>query len=275
MSIRTVSAQHFGKKHGPITRVFSPSDLGQVLKPFIFLDYLDTPLDGGFGFGFHPHSGIATLSHPLSFDIAYEESHGKKGVVRARGIEWMKAGRGVWHKGSPQRAPEFSNQGQAFQLWTALPSGVELEPSEGHYLAPEQVESDGATRVLTGRLGSAQGHVPTPTDMNYFYVSLADAQAWQFNPPNSHTVAWLYVHQGTVIIDETHYGANTLVIFGAQGSIQLHAQNETGFVFGSAQPHPHDLVMGHYSVHTSEDALRQGEQKIGEIYQSLQKEGLL
>ncbi len=34
-----------GSRHGPITRLMSPSDLGQVLKPFVFLDLFD--LQGG------------------------------------------------------------------------------------------------------------------------------------------------------------------------------------------------------------------------------------
>ena len=30
-----------GSSHGPITRLVSPSDLGQALKPFVFLYYFD------------------------------------------------------------------------------------------------------------------------------------------------------------------------------------------------------------------------------------------
>jgi hypothetical protein len=30
-----------GQGHGPITRLMSPSDLGETLKPFVFLDLVD------------------------------------------------------------------------------------------------------------------------------------------------------------------------------------------------------------------------------------------
>ena len=30
-----------GRTHGPITRLMSPSDLGEILKPFVFLDLFD------------------------------------------------------------------------------------------------------------------------------------------------------------------------------------------------------------------------------------------
>jgi hypothetical protein len=54
-----------GQRHGPITRLMSPSDLGQSLKPFVFLDLFDTEGTSFSGMGLHPHSGIATLWAPI------------------------------------------------------------------------------------------------------------------------------------------------------------------------------------------------------------------
>ena len=31
-----------GHTHGPITRLMSPGDLGELVKPFVFLDYFET-----------------------------------------------------------------------------------------------------------------------------------------------------------------------------------------------------------------------------------------
>ena len=38
---REVVLRTRGSSHGPITRLVSPSDLGQAVKPFVFLDYFD------------------------------------------------------------------------------------------------------------------------------------------------------------------------------------------------------------------------------------------
>src|ERR1700732_3547883 len=57
-----------GSHHGAITRLMSPSDLGQVLKPFVFLDLFD--MQGASpGIGLHPHSGLATVSYLLGGKI--------------------------------------------------------------------------------------------------------------------------------------------------------------------------------------------------------------
>ena len=51
-----------GHSHGPIMRLVSPSDVGQLIKPFVFLDYFDIDPKRSPAIGFHPHSGIATLT---------------------------------------------------------------------------------------------------------------------------------------------------------------------------------------------------------------------
>ncbi len=40
--------------------------------------------------------------------------------------------------------------------------------------------------------------------------------------------------------------------------IDFVAEGKAGFVLGSAAKHPHALVLGNYSVHTSAQALREG-----------------
>jgi hypothetical protein len=39
---RRIAHRTYGRRHGPIARLMSPSDLGQSLKPFVFLDLFDT-----------------------------------------------------------------------------------------------------------------------------------------------------------------------------------------------------------------------------------------
>src|SRR5437879_13465523 len=88
-----------GHSQGPITRLVSPSDVGQLIKPFVFLDYFEIDPNRMPPIGFHPHSGIATLSLIFDAQIAYEETSGPKGVIEPGGVDWMRAGGGVGHSG--------------------------------------------------------------------------------------------------------------------------------------------------------------------------------
>jgi hypothetical protein len=58
-------------------------------------------------------------------------------------------------------------------------------------------------------------------------------------------------------------------------AIDVYAETDTEFVLGSAAPHPYDLVLGRYSVHTTPATLCAAEQRLGEIQQRLEKEGRL
>jgi len=120
-----------GQTHGPITRLVSPSDLGELIKPFVFLDLFNLRASGEPLFGWHPHSGIATLTLIHEGATSYEETTGQKGMLRAGSVEWMRAGRGVWHTGTPM-GPQTTT---GFQLWIALPAQLELAPSQSRYLA--------------------------------------------------------------------------------------------------------------------------------------------
>src|SRR5947209_14411146 len=96
---RTIVRRTRGHRHGPITRLMSPGDLGQLLKPFVFLDLFDSEGAAEGGFGLHPHSGIATLTLIMQGGVRYEDTSGETGVVMQGGVEWMVAGGGVWHGG--------------------------------------------------------------------------------------------------------------------------------------------------------------------------------
>ena len=58
-------------------------------------------------------------------------------------------------------------------------------------------------------------------------------------------------------------------------AVEFEALTDTEFVLGSAAPHEHDLVLGYYSVHTSKEALRNGEAHILSIAKRLAREGRL
>ena len=77
---RAVVYKTAGQRHGAITRLVSPGDLGHLLKPFIFLDLFDAPPNSFGGFGLHPHSGIATLTVLLQGATRYEDTTGATGV---------------------------------------------------------------------------------------------------------------------------------------------------------------------------------------------------
>jgi len=260
-----------GRHHGSIVRLASPSDVGELIKPFVFLDHAEARYTGRPLFGIHPHSGIATLTVVLEGGLAYEDTTGKSGQVTEGGLEWMKAGNGVWHDGGPLEGKPL----RVFQLWVALPAEQENSAPESQYIPADAVEQEGPVRVVLGQYRSAVSRIRAPQGINYFHVRLEDGQRWRYSPPPGHNVAWLAVDRGSLLAPEA-IGAGQLAVFAeGEDSIEVRAQGDTSFVFGSAIKHPHPLVLGYYSVHTSEQALAQGEAEISRIGQQLRAQGRL
>ncbi|WP_126943708.1 pirin family protein [Xanthomonas sp. BRIP62418] len=261
-----------GSTRGPITRLMSPGDLGQLVKPFVFLDLFTVePSIGGAPMGMHPHSGIATLTYLMSGQLGYEDSTGEQGVLPTGGVEWMRAGNGVWHDGG--LAGQATVKG--FQLWVALPASEENAPAQSLYLSPDDVPVAGPVRVLLGRYGALESRIPAPADMTYLGVQLRGGETWRYVPPAGHTVAWIAVHGGQLEAAETIGSGQMAVFKDAEQAIEVVAVGATSFVLGSAVKHPHELVMGHYSVHTSEATLAQGEAEIRRIGEQLRARGRL
>ena len=260
-----------GRRHGPITRLVSPSDIGELIKPFVFLDHFEIAPRPQPLFGIHPHSGIATLTVVLRGGVVYEDTTGKTGTVPTGGLEWMKAGNGVWHDGGATPGEPL----RGFQLWVALPSSDENAPPESQYIAPDAVQEEGPVRVILGRYGQARSAIRAPEGINYFHVRLKDGQRWRYTPPEGHSVAWLAVDKGELRLPEA-IGEGQLAAFEESGAaIELEADGDTSFVLGSAIKHPHPLVLGYYSVHTSSAALARGEAEIDRIGQRLRAAGRL
>ncbi len=261
-----------GHGSGPIKRLVSPNDLAHLIKPFIFLDHGTLPASGKPIFGIHPHSGIATLTVVLGGKLAYSDTTGKSGEVTAGGVEWMKAGAGVWHEGWAVQGDPL----EFFQLWLALPAAEENAEPESKYVRPEDVQEEDGVRVILGQFGKARSRIHSPQGINYFVVNLKDGQRWTYEPPAGHNVAWAAVHHGLLQTADSKVIRGELVIFEeSNAAIELEAHGDTTFVLGSAIKHPHELVMGRYSVHTNAQALEQGETEIARIGRQLQAEGRL
>jgi redox-sensitive bicupin YhaK (pirin superfamily) len=268
---RRITHRTRGSTHGPITRLVSPSDLGEIIKPFVFLDSFEMLPSSAPLFGWHPHSGIATLTVVQEGATSYEETTGQKGVLAAGGVEWMRAGRGVWHTGATLGETTI----KGFQLWLALPEDLELGPSQSRYLSSKEVPTVGAARLILGTYEGASSPIPAPAGINYFDVQLSAGESWSYRPPSTHSVAWLALSHGTVHVSES-VSAGELVVFDESGAdLEIYAKSAARFVLGSAVKHPHQLVTGRYSVHTSAAALRAGQQEIQRIGSQLAADGII
>jgi redox-sensitive bicupin YhaK (pirin superfamily) len=267
---RRIAHRTRGRTHGPVARLMSPSDFGEILKPFVFLDLFDhegAPFHGGL----HPHSGIATLTYILEGGVTYVDPNHLTGTLSAGGVEWMQAGRGMWHGGGLDQ----TGRTRGFQLWIALPPELELGPSVCLCQAREEVQEDGPVRVLLGNHRAASSGIESPSPINYLAVRLKPGERWRYQPPAGHTVVWIAVASGTVSAPDELLRGDLAAFEPSAEAVDFEARTDTEFVLGSAVPHKYDLVLGSHSVHTTSAALRDAQAHISAIQSRLVQQGRL
>src|SRR5258707_75889 len=221
--IRPIAHRSRGHVHGPIPRLISPSDLGEIVKPFVFLDLFENEGKSFDGFGLHPHSGIATLTYIAEGSVNYEDPNGARGVLGAGAVEWMHAGAGVWHGGG---AGDIGRT-RGFQLWIALPPHLELGESLSLYQSAGDVPVVGPARVLLGRHEGSVSAIRAPSAINYLAVTLKSGETWRYQPPRDHTVLWIAVGKGEVTTPHTVSHGEIAVFEPGTAAVEFIASDDT------------------------------------------------
>jgi len=214
-----------------LTRVVSPE---QGLDPFLLLDEFDSNSAADYiaGFPSHPHRGFETVTYMLDGHMLHEDHLGHRGDLKAGGVQWMTAGRGIIHSEMPQQE---AGRMRGFQLWINLPAADKMKPAAYQDLDPARIPSvvaDGATvRVVAGdfqRLPAA-GHAPArgpiaggATQPFYLDVGLDAGAALALATPAGHRVL-AYAFEGAPTVGGRPLAKGQLALLGDGTSLELAA----------------------------------------------------
>ncbi len=269
--VRKILLRTHGTIMGPITRLVTPTDIGELIKPFVFLDAFDTNPNPPREIGFHSHSGIATVSLLFQGKFKYMETSGTEGVLESGSVEWMRASKGVWHGGISYGKENV----QGYQMWVALPPDLEIAECEAFYCDAENIAAEGPARIILGQYGKTTSIIPAPPGINYLDVQLKAGEQWTYHPPKGHTVGWLTFQNGRLRVPGVVEAGELVVFEEAEEAIKVEGVDDTRFVLGSAVKHPYGLVSEGSSVHTTTEALNKGLTEIERIGETLRASGKL
>lgn len=188
-------------------------------------------------------------------------------------VKGMRAGNGIWH--GKELSASDAPRTQGFQLWLALPPELENSEPDGRFIEAEQTPQVGPARIITGLYEGAQSPVPAPQGINCLLITLRPGERWTYQPPAGHTVGWLALAKGQLEVGASIRTGELVVFEPGETPITLEASGrlDSVFLLASAVPHPHDLHLGNYSVHTSAQALEKGPRRIAELAQLMEEAG--
>jgi len=194
--------------------------------PFLMLDAFssENPDDYVAGFPSHPHRGFETVTYLLDGHLLHEDHLGNRGDIRAGGVQWMTAGRGIIHSEMPQQE---NGRMRGFQLWINLPAKEKMKPAGYRDIQAEEIPAvslaSGTIKIVAGAYGTTSGPVQGgSTDPVYWDVQVDSGKTFAAKIPEPRSV-YIYPFEGSVAIDgrvlATHQGA----VLGAGDTVEVKA----------------------------------------------------
>ena len=225
---RRISLRTKGRANGQLTRLVSPSDIGQAIKPFL-LDRFVVEAHKPLNVPMHPHSGIAVLTTLLDGSLQIIDTRGMPATLLPGATDWIRTGRGTWHGGPGIATGEV----RGYQLWISLPPALELSEPYEQIFAPDRIPVEGPARVLLGAYNGTQSPLAPPAPMTCLHVELDAGERWCYDPPPEHDVLWIAVYTGSLDAGEPVEAGELIVRLYAGLRAAQSVRRGGGLFFGA------------------------------------------
>lgn len=244
-----------------LTRVIT-QNLQRRLDPFLMLDNFgsDNPDDYIAGFPNHPHRGFETVTYMIAGRMLHEDSKGNRGLLENGGVQWMTAGRGVFHSEIPQQEEGVM---EGFQLWLNLPSSEKMctpwYKDFTHSELPKFTTEQGVeVTVIAGDSHGVDGAV-SRAHTKPLYLDLHLPAGSSFSQPLAalHN-AVVFVYRGEVTIEGQVVGSKKMAILNNQGDgVTISATGDAKALLIAGQPLNEPIAQYGPFVMNTEQEIRQ------------------
>lgn len=242
----------------------------EELNPFVFFDAGTMQRnDNGLHIGMHPHSGIGIITYFEGGELVHDDSGNNKEVIRDGGVQWIRAGGGVWHEENyRKKSDEVVNTWPLtiHQLWMQLPADLEESKVEYQNIQPEDLPTVGNVKVIAGNYKEVSSPLTAPYNMTYLDVELTEGQNFDFQTPKDQTRGFIFPRSGEIQLHEQDLPLGQLsVLEENEGQLNIQANSLSRFVIIMAEPQIQSIVTGGGSIHTSREALERSFDRINEM----------
>jgi len=180
-------------------------------------------IDGGTGFGQHPHRDMEIISYVIDGALGHQDSMGNKTVILPGEVQRMSAGTGVVH--SEQNESKDSPT-HFLQIWI-IPDQMMAKPGYGQKSFTEELKQKDLVLVVskTGRDGS----ITINQDADLYLSRLAPGKEVTFNAKAERGI-WIQVIKGSLAVQDQELKAGDAASMSEEKLITLKALENTEFM---------------------------------------------
>ncbi|PJJ83376.1 pirin family protein [Mucilaginibacter auburnensis] len=156
----------------------------------------DDIIEGGMGFGSHPHDNMEIITIPLSGALEHKDSMGNTGVIHAGEVQVMSAGTGVYHSEFNHSETESAN---TLQIWL-FPREQNVTPRYDQKNFSDQFnQNEFTTLVSPDKNGDA---LWIHQDATFSMGSFGAGQQIEYAITRKENGVYIFVLEGAVKINE-------------------------------------------------------------------------
>ncbi|MDP4599676.1 MAG: pirin family protein [Polaribacter sp.] len=236
---------------GPIKlRQPLPANGIESVDPFLLLHhygpYAISEFNNPFDLGPHPHRGFEPITLLFKGEQFHRDSLGNEMVVKAGGVQWTTAGRGIIHAEAPTK--EFVKKGgdlEGIQLWLNLPASRKMMPANYQHLEDVQIpkvfsdDEKVQLNIIAGNQSNKIGLIETQTAVNVFSSIAQENGEMTIDIPENHQ-SIIYLLEGEISVNGKEIltkGGNQMITFYQDGNlIQFKAQKQSTILILSGEP---------------------------------------
>lgn len=286
MTLKTVLRQHKALRDDIgdlITRRPIPGPAVDQIDPFLFLNHHGPqtygPGNQGLPFGPHPHRGFETLTFILQGELAHLDSAGHESIIRAGGVQWMTAGRGLVHAEiSPEDFKRSGGPLEILQLWINLPARLKM--TAPHYIGLQASEiptiesDDGRARLhlISGEWNGRAGPIESLTGVFASTVEMREDASFTLAGLDRRHV-FLYTVRGLIAVGGTQVPEFTLAELSEAGdTLTIEAATESTVLLCHGEPIGEPVVSYGPFVMNSQQEIRDAirDYQAGKFFASVQ-----
>jgi len=217
------------------------------IDPFLLLHHMPStthePGVNTLDVGPHPHRGFEPVTFVFKGEVEHYDSLGNHTVIRAGGVQWMTAGRGIVHsEGASKEQIDKSGEFEMIRLWIKLPKDKKMNTPVNQGVQSEVIptveSSNGRTKVnvVSGNYQSKHGPVESITGVEAYTIEMQQDGYLKFEVRQSRNVMIYQLHGNSNINDQLV--ANTqMVVFDNDGeNIEIAASEDSLMLFLTTKP---------------------------------------
>jgi len=155
----------------------------------------DDVVQGGKGFGTHPHNNMEIISIPLEGDLEHKDSMGNVTIIKQGDVQVMSAGTGIYHSEYNKNAEK---EVRFLQIWM-FPNKKDVTPRYDQITLADQKKGNQLQQILS----------PNPNDDGvwvhqnaWFHIANLEAGCEQkYKVKNTNNGVYFFVLDGNIVVN--------------------------------------------------------------------------